>query len=518
MTLKKLLCSTFAAATLATAAMAATVNVGVTNSPSDLNPIDPGDSMATVCAELLYSPLVTLTDKLTYQPMLAEKVQEIDSKHFRVTLRDAKWTDGQPITADDVLFTVRFLTDPKVNSMVTQYYSVLEGFDEHGVLPKGAKMTGVKKIDGRTVEFICKQGMSFNMFNDNILRALLPVPAHLWKNFSPATYKQEAELAHPTVTSGPMTFVQFDKDHFLKLKSNKGYFLGAPKVDGVTFKVMSGPELTVAFAAGDIDMNVPMNGMIPSTDYEKVKSLKNVRTISGGPGTVQLLFLNNDRLSSPQIRQAISLAIDRETIVKQVLLGQGEPTASFFTSASPYRDAKLAPAYDPQKAKKMLQDAGFDFNKSLEFTVPTGNTTREQVAQVIQANLAAIGVKVDMLKFDFPTVMSRAKEGAFDMIIMADTLVPLNPTYDLQFFITKGNYNRHFTQKMDDLVAKMMTETDDAALKTEAADLQKLLWDDMPMMSLYAAKDLYAVSNKMKVGQPHDYGMFADLYQWEKED
>lgn len=174
MTLKKLLCSTFAAATLATAAMAATVNVGVTNSPSDLNPIDPGDSMATVCAELLYSPLVTLTDKLTYQPMLAEKVQEIDSKHFRVTLRDAKWTDGQPITADDVLFTVRFLTDPKVNSMVTQYYSVLEGFDEHGVLPKGAEMTGVKKIDGRTVEFICKQGMSFNMFNDNILRALLP--------------------------------------------------------------------------------------------------------------------------------------------------------------------------------------------------------------------------------------------------------------------------------------------------------------------------------------------------------
>ncbi len=123
-----------------------------------------------------------------------------------------------------------------------------------------------------------------------------------------------------------------------------------------------------------------------------------------------------------------------------------------------------------------------------------------------------------MLKFDFPTVMSRAKEGAFDMIIMADTLVPLNPTYDLQFFITKGNYNRYFTQKMDDLVAKMMTETDDAALKTEAADLQKLLWDDMPMMSLYAAKDLYAVSNKMKVGQPHDYGMFADLYQWEKED
>lgn len=517
--LKKVLC-TAVLSLFAMAASAASVNVGVTQLPTDLNPLDPGDSMSTLVSELLYSPLVTLTDDLKYRPMLAEKVEREDADRYRVTLREGlKWSDGSDLTVDDVIFTLGFLTHKGVNSMNTQYMSVLKGTDEHGISLRDGAPEGVVKLDDRTLEFTCKEGLSFNMFNDLVARMILPVPQSVWGKFDPTDYKDRPEVQKPQVVSGPMKLKTFDRDRAVELVRNEGYFAGSPKIDGLNFLVMSGPELTVAFAADRIDMNVPMNGMVPSTDYEKLKSLKNITTFSGGPGTVQLLFLNNAHLVEPEVRQALSLAIDRKAIVDRVLLGQGEPTQSFFTSASPYRSADFAvPEYNPEKAKTMLRHAGFDFGKTLQFTVPTGNTTREQVAQVIQAQLAAIGVKVELIKLDFPTVMARAKEGDFDLLIMADTLVPLNPTYDLQFFITKGNYNGYFNQKIDDLVAAMMRQTDDEELKRQSAQLQQLLWDDMPMMSLYAAKDLYGVSKKMKHGRPADQGMFADLYLWEKED
>lgn len=516
---KKCALGAFALCLALSTAHASTVNIGVTQPPTDLNPIDPADSMSTVCSELLFSPLVMLTDELKYEPLLAQQVEQIEDQHYRVILReDLHWSDGEKITADDLIFTLKFLTHPKVGSMTTQYFSTLQGTDERGIVQEGGELTGVKKIDDTTVDFFTKKPLSFNMFNDLVARMIMVVPQHRWKDFDPATYKEEKEVQSPTVTSGPMKLKAFHKDHELQLSSNETYHLGKPKIDGLTFKVMSGPELTVAFGAGDIDMNVPMNGMIPSSDYDLVKKMDNLRTVSGGPGTVQLLFINNTHLTKPLERQALSLAIDREEIVNKVLLGQGEPTLSFFTSASPYLSPDHAkPEYNPEKAKAMLQEAGFDFNKALQFTVPTGNTTREQVAEVVQAQLAKIGVKVDVLKFDFPTVMARAKKGDFDLLIMADTLVPLNPTYDLQYFITEGNYNLYHDPAMDKLIADMMNQTDDAELKKQAAQLQDKMAKDMPMMSLYAAKDLYAINKSVKVGEPKDQGMFVDVHLWEKE-
>lgn len=321
------------------------VNIGTTNSPSDLNPIDPGDSMSTQLAYILYSPIVSLNNDLVYEPMLAESVTTEDNKTFTIKLRDAVWTDGEPVTADDVIFTIRFMCDPATNSMVTSNWRAVVGMDEEGRAARDTDVDGVKKVDDKTVEITVKEAMSLNLFNDNLMKQLATVPEHIWKDFDPANYQSEAEVLAPTVTSGPLKLVAFKQDEVVEMEANDTFYFGAPKIDKVNFKIMQGTDFAVKFQTGELDMNMPMVGQIPASDYDIVKGLDNVETSSGYPATVQLLFMNNKLLTDNKIRQAISYAIDRDLIVNEVLKGQGEAVDSFFTSFNPYRD----PAYKKRR-------------------------------------------------------------------------------------------------------------------------------------------------------------------------
>ena len=106
------------------------------------------------------------------------------------------------------------------------------------------------------------------------------------------------------------------------------------------------------------------------------------------------------------------------------------------------------------------------FQKSIRFNVPTGNKTREQAADLITENLKAIGLNVQVQKFDFATDMDKAKHGDYDLTIMGDTLIPVDPTYDLPFFVTKGNYCKYENPEVDKIVDAVKVETDDAKVKT----------------------------------------------------
>ena len=249
------------------------VNIGITNSPMNLNPIDPGDMASTQMVNILYQPLLELDDNMTFVPMLADSVNTTDNKTFTVKLNDkAKWTDGKPVTADDVVFTVKLISNKKTNSMIASNFSILQGLDDKGLIPDAAAdIEGIKKLDDHTVQFKTKAQVSSNIFNNAISRNINTVPEHIFKSIDPAGVGKSAEVQKPTVTDGAFKLVSYVKDQSVQFEANKDFFKGAPKLDKLNFKILQGTNITAQLQSGEIDMNMPVIGTIPADDYDKVK-------------------------------------------------------------------------------------------------------------------------------------------------------------------------------------------------------------------------------------------------------
>ncbi|WP_240417265.1 ABC transporter substrate-binding protein [Paenibacillus periandrae] len=497
------------------------ISIGITNAPGSFSTIDVLDQTAIHITSLLFPPLVELNDSMEFVPMLADRIETKDNKTFTVKLNEkAKWSDGKPVTADDLLFTVQMITHPKSISNIAKYYAVIEGFDDKGKQAEGAnELTGVKKIDDHTVQFIAKAPLDPVLFKENIGRKLKPLPKHILKDADPEKIAQHPFWQKMDVTYGPFNFVSYQKDQYVELQANKDYFKGAPKLNKLFFKIMPAANIVAQLQSGEIQMNFPGVGTISIQDFEKVKNMSNLRTIQGKPLNYQQMTFNSKTLPDARVRQAIAYAINRDMMVNDLLKGEGEVIDMPYTSIHPYYNKSLKPyKYDPKKAQQLLQEAGWDFNKTLNLVVPSGVKTREQSADIIVENLKAIGVKAQVTKYDLVTVGQKASKGEFDIFFLGYPF-SLDPDVSNYFLssVTGGNYGGYNNPKMDELLKEGIKETDPAKRIAIYNKVQELIAQDMPQLTLYADYRLGAVSKKVKVGEPKDVGMLINVNEWDIE-
>lgn len=494
------------------------VNVGVTYSPNTLNPLSPVGLVSTYVTSLMFQPLVDIDEDLTFKPMLADSIKTTDNKTFTINMNpNAKWTDGTPVTADDVIFTLKLMTNAKVASTYAYMFAILEGVNDSGYLPEGATdISGVKKVDDHTLTFTTKAPTTLNIFQDTIGRYLMTVPKSALKDVAPENINKSAFMQKPTVTNGPFKLVEYNRDHFVQLEANKNYFKGAPKIEQLNFKVLQGTAISAQLQSGEIDMNIPSAGVIPINDYEKIKSLANVTTVEGPPVATQLMYMNEQSVPDVKQRQAISYALNRELIVNNLLKGSGEVTDGFFTSYSPYVDSSVKPvAYDPDKAKSLLQESGWDSGKTLTLSVLSGDSTLEQAANIVAENLKSAGVNVKIQMADLATLIDTIVKMKYDLAILTVSMTPVNPLPDVAYFLQKGNPNGYNNPKVDQLLASLSAETDEAKIKQYYSDLQKIVAQDVPMPSIYATKPLGAVNKRVTGAKPKDFGMFINVNEWD---
>ena len=493
------------------------INIGLTNTPANLDPIDYVDNATTWVTQILYLPLLDLDDDGTYKPQLADSVDTADNKTYTVHLNpDAKWTDGEPVTADDVVFTVNLICNPKTNSNLSSYINLLDGVDKTGK-SSGDTVSGVKKVDDHTVEFTLKSACGTDVFKDSICKNIKTVPEHIFKDVDPATVLTSQQVQDAKVTDGPFKLVAFQKSSYVQLAANEDYFRGAPKIDELNFKIMQGSNITAELQSGEIDMNWPGVGNVPVEDYDKVKAMENLTIIPGVPWTIQYLFINNTTITDKKMRQAISMAIDRKQINDNLCKGEGELIQLPFASDYKFLNKDVStPVFDQAKAKQLLAESGWDMGKQITFNVPTGNTTRESVANVVQSNLTSIGLNVQIQKYDFPTIMSKLRAKQYDLTIVGNSTTPTNPTSWLQQLYETGiDYNGYSNSEVDSLIESAYVETDENKLKDDYMRLQEILVDDMPTPGLSASYELMAVNKRVLVGKPKIYGMTIDLQNWD---
>lgn len=496
------------------------INIGVMNAPSGFNPLESTDLAQNTMTDILFKPLVQFDESMQHVPMLASSVETKDNQTFVVKLDEkAKWTDGKPVTADDVIFTVNLITNPKVASTIASRFAIIEGLDSNGKNKTGAAIAGVNKVDERTVTFKTKSPMDLTLFKEAIGTRLKTVPAHVLKDVDPEKLYQQPFMQKPTVTNGPFKLVAYQKGQYVQLEANKDYFKGAPKLDEIYFKIMPGASITAQLQSGEIDMNEPNLGMIPFEDTDKVKSMTNVTADSQGmQSTIQTLMFNMKTIPDVRVRKALSAAINRNMIVDQLLKGDGEAIELPYLSYSPYINKALLPLtpYDPAKAKQLLEEAGWDFNRTLDFDVPTGNKVREQVADIIVDNLKSIGVKAQIRKYDFVTSMATAKKGAFDIYIIGITETPATPDISNKIR-TDGSLNLsgYSNQEVDNLLLTGQTEVDPDKRKAMYYRIQEIFAADLPCPGIYAQNTLKAVAKRVTFGKPKAFGMYNDLEKWD---
>ncbi|MBS6952649.1 MAG: ABC transporter substrate-binding protein [Enterocloster asparagiformis] len=495
------------------------VNVGVTDTLNTLNPLlMDGGEINKYATGLMFLPLMELDADLKFEGMLADSITAEDDHNFLVHIDDrATWSDGKPVTADDVVYTALRLTSPVIGNTAMMYYAFV-GVGDDGYTEKGADhVEGIVKVDDKTVRFTTKDPMSLVTFQNSYARYLMTLPKHVIEGIAEEDLKSNEWFNHPDVTSGPFRVTDFDKDHYISYEANKDYWKGAPKIDRLNIKIVEGSQLYAGLKSGEIDVTQNTMSAIPMEDYESIEALENVTAVYGDPVTNQSVFIQTANVPDVRVRQAMLCAIDRNRILDQLMKGHGEVIDGFLSSASPYFDSSITPvSYDPERAKALLAEAGWDSGKTLKFYINSGDSTFINVASVITAQWAEVGIKANIQTVDFATLMATATSGDYDVLAVQYTYAPVDPFADINWLINmKDSWTGYENADVNDALSKVQGTNDTTEVAKLYSVVDKRVQEDVPMFSAYVISSLGAVNKRLTGVQPSVYGFFNHVEQWD---
>ena len=495
------------------------INVGVTNTIGSINPLLlNGGEINKYATGLMFLPLMELDADLNFEGMLADSITTEDNKNFIVHIDDAAtWSDGTPVTADDVVYTALRLASPVIGNTAMMYY-VFEGVGDDGFVEEGAEsIDGIQKVDDKTVQFTTKEEMPITTFENSYARYLLTLPKHVIEQYSEEELSTADWFNHPDVVSGPFIVTDFDVDHYISYEANKDYWKGAPKIDKLNIKIVDGSQLYAGLQSGEIDITQQTMSDIPQEDYESVEALDNVDVVYGSPVTNQSVFIQTKNVPDVKVRQAMLYAIDRQQILEELLSGHGEIVDGFLSSASPFYDDSLTPiSYDPEKAKALLEEAGWDGSQTIRFYVNSGDSTFVNAASIIAAEWAAVGIKAEIQTVDFATLMSVAGTEDYDVLAVQYTYAPVDPYPDVAWLLGgEGSWTGYSDDTLNDALTKSQLTSDPEETKELFSVVDKKVQEDVPMFSAYVISAQGAVSKRITGAAPSVYGFFNDVQNWD---
>ena len=495
------------------------INVGVTNTIGSINPLLlNGGEINKYATGLMFLPLMELDADLNFEGMLADSITTEDNKNFIVHIDDAAtWSDGTPVTADDVVYTALRLASPVIGNTAMMYY-VFEGVGDDGFVEEGAEsIDGIQKVDDKTVQFTTKEEMPITTFENSYARYLLTLPKHVIEQYSEEELSTADWFNHPDVVSGPFIVTDFDVDHYISYEANKDYWKGAPKIDKLNIKIVDGSQLYAGLQSGEIDITQQTMSDIPQEDYESVEALDNVDVVYGSPVTNQSVFIQTKNVPDVKVRQAMLYAIDRQQILEELLNGHGEIVDGFLSSASPFYDDSLTPvSYDPEKAKALLEEAGWDGSQTIRFYVNSGDSTFVNAASIIAAEWAAVGIKAEIQTVDFATLMSVAGTEDYDVLAVQYTYAPVDPYPDVAWLLGgEGSWTGYSDDTLNDALTKSQLTSDPEETKELFSVVDKKVQEDVPMFSAYVISAQGAVSKRITGATPSVYGFFNDVQNWD---
>lgn len=477
------------------------VTMAIISTWNTLNIYNTSGNYGNCVADQMFERLVTCTHDGEYLPRLADS-WEMSDDHMSMTFhlnQNATWHDGEPVTADDVVFTLKAVTSEKMDNYYRSKFVCVGGTNSDGICADPSQLQ-VEAVD----EYTVKIGLSTPKDEQTVLSILCSflyvLPQHILDTGDYSSINDSDFWSAP-VGAGPFQFVRETAGEQLELTAYEDYYLGCPDFKTFVIKVVPAASLTAGLLNGDID--VVGAGSIPLSDWETVKSSDNLVAQSITSYSYQYMQFNlsegNDTFQDAAVRTAFDKAIDKQLMVDQLMAGEGLVAVGPMPEYHPYYNEDLVPnTYDPEAAKSELEAAGFDFDRTYTLLVPQGNQVREQSALIIQQNLKDIGITIEIETYDFATVLEMMRNGEFDLGLLGGGS-SIDPFESAVIFKpgSAQNYSLLTDSKWYDLAAAGDSLVDFDERKEAFDAFQAALVEDQPYIWLYHQNNLQAYSKRI---------------------
>jgi len=444
--------------------------VALSGNPDTLDPQKTAGTLTFQVVKSVYDTLVEPDAKGMIVPGLAESWQvSKDGLTWTFKLRSGvRFHNGDPLTSADVKATFDRLKDAATASPKASEYAAAEFFAPSPLIVE-------IKLASPQAPFLATLASGWS--------AILP------KSLIDSGW----DFASKPVGTGPFVFKEWIRDSRISLDANPSYWMkNLPKVSGVNFQII--PERAVqiqGLMTGAVDI---VDGVDPS-DIATLSKNKDVRVDTNLSSMVLVLAFNcaKPELRDARVRQAISMAIDKKRVLDMVY-GGGVVGGSFMDAGDPYYSdySKVLP-HDSSAAKKLLQEAGWNPETTLDLVLPENYDQHVKAGQLYQEMLALVGVKTKIRLVDWPTWLSDVyKGGKYDLTVIGHT-GKLDPDGRLGGFGTDKTYVHWVNGEANDLIAKARTENSFPARKALYDKALGIMAREVPQVYVGTANSLVAL-------------------------
>lgn len=494
------------------------VNIGCTSSVGSLNPALMDSTWAMMYAvSMEFMPLVALNQDAEFEYMLADEITTEDNLHYTVHINeDATWSDGEPVTAQDLLFTMTKLASPVIANPNMMLSALVGTDDETGYLPESSDtIEGVQVVDEKTVEFTFKYELNMISFMNGYAQYIFVMPQHVLGEVADEEFSSYDWFNAPTVVDGPYMATGYDANHYVTYTANTSYWKGAPSIPNANIRIVDGANLYAGLQSGEIDIVPPLLGTIDLEDYEGVQALENVTATYGDAYSVENVFINTEVVDNQNIRQALLMALDRQTIVDNLFAGEADIADGFAVPAGPYWSDLTPTAYDVEGAKALVDAAtaeGWDPSTEYTIFINGGETVLANVIALAQQNWAAVGINVEIQTVDLDTLMTKAGTEEAAMIAVQYTYPPVDPSWDIQWVL--GDWCHALSDEVNDSLSVLWSTNDSAEYAAALLAIDTYVQENVPMIDLYVSGSLGAVSNRLQNANASMYGALMNVHEW----
>jgi peptide/nickel transport system substrate-binding protein len=489
----------------------------------NIRTIDPIGSPSTDAAServrtLMFNTLVKKNEQFDYVGELASDIKRSDDGlTFTFTLRDGvKFHDGRAFSSADVKYTLDLL----LRSNFAKSASFFEGTGE-------AKQSYIKSVDAPDAKTVV---VSLVKPWVGLLSNLVAIPII-------ATDSYEAQKTHPMGT-GPFKFVNYDNSQQVcDLEAFPEYWEGAPRLQTIRVRVIADMNAMQAeLQAGRVDI-APMPTSLSPDAVKRLETDPNLQVKAFNGSNIYLLTINTTSapLDNVKVRQAVAYAIDRQSLINNLLLGFGKVSNSIIPEESWAYSPGQTYSFDPAMAKKLLDEAGFRdpdgdgpqmrFQKPISYGLSGSSVAGRQYAVVVQNQLKEVGIPVNIQTYEGTTLFDELRSGNFQIAYSQWVGGNQDPIFYKDLFATSEiptqtrsarNRSRYSNPELDKLLEEAVNTFDRQKARELYVRIQEIVSRDVPVFPWwYQSNIVIAKKNvgNIKVDASGDWGFIKNLIQ-----
>jgi oligopeptide transport system substrate-binding protein len=461
----------------------------LSNNPATLDPAFLTDIYGRAVVSHIFDGLVQFDAHLNPLPALAEFWEASrDGRTWTFTLRQGvKFHHGREVTAHDVVYSFTRLLDPQKPLPVTELFRRIQGAKEF-MQGKTRDVQGLKAVDRYTLQMLLEEPLASSLAVLGLAYAGV-VP---WEEVE----KPGDRFGRAPVGTGPFKLVRWEPNQAIVLEANDQYYEGRPFLDAIVFKIVVGSkfeEMFVEFLQGNLEETIIPSGKIDEVrDDPKYRQYQRVRKPA-----LNLLYIGFNTQRKPfddrRVRQAFNYAVNKEAIVREIARMVSVTATGTLPPGIPGYDRDLQGySYDPEKAKRLLAEAGYPEGAGFPvvqlWSTDKAERTEAELA-AYQRYLAELGVQVEIhFAPDWPTYQKMLEQGQlpmFRLVWYAD--IPDQDNFLSPLLHSASPTNRTFYRnpRVDQLLEQARKELDEVQRIALYHEVERIVMDDAPWITQY---------------------------------